>query len=111
MLLSQNASDDDEEQNSNEDAIKAFYEIDNYKEKQYDVDTDLLEYWQSKKYSLPWLRKLALIVHGVPATQVSVERSFSALKLVLSDLRYNLSEDNLAAIMMVKLNANNIELA
>lgn len=34
-----------------------------------------------------------------------------ALKLVLSDLRYNLSEDNLAAIMMVKLNANNIELA
>lgn len=51
MLLSQNASDDDEEQNSNEDAIKAFYEIDNYKEKQYDADTDLLEYWQTKKYS------------------------------------------------------------
>ena len=79
-------------------------EIDNYKEKRFDTSAYLLEYWESKKFVFPWLRKLALIVHSVPATQVSVERSFSALRLILGDLRYNLSEEHLKSIMMVKLN-------
>lgn len=55
-------------------------------------------------FIFPWLRKLAFVVHFVPATQVSVERLFSALRLILGDLRYSLSEENLEAIMMVKLN-------
>lgn len=85
---------------------KAFFEIEAYKEKRINIDADLMEYWNEKKYVFPWLRKLACIVHAVPATQVSVERAFSALKLVLGDLRYNLSEEKLAAIMMLKLNSS-----
>lgn len=83
----------------------AFGEIDIYKEARVDIDTNLIEYWQAKKYSYPFLRKLALIVHAVPATQVSVERAFSALKIILTDLRCNLSERTLRSLMFVKLNS------
>jgi len=52
----------------------------------------------------PRLYQLAKVIHCVPATQVSVERAFSALKLVLSDLRCNLSPISLKQIMFLKLN-------
>lgn len=82
---------------------KAFYEIDNYKEKRMDIESNLIDYWNNKKYSH---RKLAFVLHSVSVSQVSVERSFSALKLVLGDIRHNLSEENLEHIMMVKLNSD-----
>lgn len=85
---------------------KAFFEIDNYKEKRMDIESNLIDYWNNKIYSHPQLRKLAFVIHSVSASQVSVERSFSALKLVLGDLRHNLSEENLEHIMMVKLNSD-----
>ncbi|KAI8124648.1 hypothetical protein CVS40_4873 [Lucilia cuprina] len=50
---------------------------------------------------------MKLITTKKNATQVSVERSFSALWLIHGDLRYNLSEENLEAIMAVKLNSDN----
>lgn len=99
---------DSEEETSNHNIqfLKAaFGEIDIYKEARVDIDANLIEYWQEKKYSYPYLRKLALIVHAVPATQVSVERAFSALKIILSDLRCNLSERTLRSLMFVKLNS------
>lgn len=63
-----------------------------------------MAYWEDNKYVFPFLAKLAAIVHGVPATEVSVERAFSALKLILDDLRCNLSDENLKKILFVKLN-------
>lgn len=68
----------------------------------------LIDYWECQKYKTPILRKLAMILHGVPATQASVERAFPALKLILTDRRYNLSEINLEKILFVKLNKNYI---
>lgn len=104
--LSSDSYNDDDDDDFKINDNTAFYEIENYKEKRVDIDEDLIEYWNSKRFALPWLRKLALIVHSVPATQVSVERSFSALRLILGDLQYNLSEENLEAIVLVKLNAD-----
>lgn len=63
-----------------------------------------MEYWEEKKFVYPNLYQLAKVVHSVPATQVSVERAFSALRLVLTDLRCNLSAETLQKIMFVKLN-------
>ena len=41
-----------------ENIRKAFYEIDNYKEKRLDIDDDLFQYWRNKKFVFPSLRKL-----------------------------------------------------
>ena len=67
-----NSSSDEEENECIEEVRQAFHEIDNYKEKRVDIEENLAEYWESKKYSLPWLRRHAFILHLVPAMQVSV---------------------------------------
>lgn len=104
MEKDSNSTDDEEENRDIVELKQLFDEIDNYKEKRLDIDANLIEYWEQKKYSVPYLAKLAKIVHAVPATQVSVERSFSALKLLMSKRRYNLSAQNVEKLMLVKLN-------
>lgn len=93
-----------EENDNEEEKKKAFYEIDNFSPRPLSIDKPLFEFWEAKKINYPYLYILAKTVQCVPATQVSVERAFSALKLVLSDLRSNLSAENLEKIMFVKLN-------
>lgn len=72
----------------------------------YPLNTDVLQFWHAKRLESGWinLSNLAKIVLSVPATQVSVERCFSALKLVLSDQRTNLTKENLENILMIRLN-------
>ena len=57
-----------------------------------------------RKTTHPELHAVATILLTVPSTQVSVERAFSALSLVLSDHRTTLGEDILSAILIIKLN-------
>lgn len=45
---------------------------------------------------------LAQVALGVPATQVSVERAFSALKFVLSEQRSRLSASTLDDLLLLK---------
>lgn len=47
---------------------------------------------------------LAKVVFAVPATQVGVERLFSSLKFVLSNLRYNLNENIVDDILVIRNN-------
>lgn len=96
--------DGDHENVTCQEIIQANTEIDTYKVKRLDIDTDIMAYWEDNKYVFPFLAKLAAIVHGVPATEVSVERAFSALNLILDDQRCNLSDENLKKILFVKLN-------
>lgn len=70
------------------------------------ADTSTLQYWESKKLEDGELYLLSQTVLGVPATQVSVERAFSALALVLTKQRTSLTEENLNNILVVKLNAD-----
>lgn len=50
------------------------------------------------------VRETALVLTALPPTQVSVERLFSALKLLKSDLRTNLKEDVLEAMLFLRTN-------
>lgn len=69
-----------------------------------DLDNNILNYWKLQRYETPILSGLEFIVHSVPATQASVERTFSALKLILTDQRHNLTSENLENILFLKLN-------
>jgi hypothetical protein len=65
---------------------------------------NVLEWWYNSKNEMPELFRLAEIVHGVPVTQVSVEKSFSNLKFVLSVYRTNLSPSLLEEILLIRCN-------
>ena len=66
----------------------------------------VLVYWEKKKIAKPELSALAEIALALSVTQVSVERSFSALNFILSRRRANLASDLLEDILLVKLNTN-----
>lgn len=50
------------------------------------------------------VKEVAATVSGLPATQVSVERLFSALRIIKSDLRGSLKEDTINAILFLRAN-------
>ena len=52
------------------------------------------------------LAKLARIALQLPLTQVSLERVFSTLKLVLNDLRMRLADDAVDAILVLPAYGN-----
>lgn len=52
----------------------------------------------------PMLAELAMILHGTPVTQLSVERSFSAMKIFLRAQRNKLATDVLNDLVFVKAN-------
>lgn len=68
-------------------------------------------FWEKSKEEFGLeLYELASIVHSIPPTQASVERNFSALKFMLTDRRYNLSEDLLESLLLIHLNRDIYEL-
>ena len=50
------------------------------------------------------VQKVAYTVTALPPTQVSVERLFSALRLIRSDLRASTKEDLIVAILFLRSN-------
>lgn len=78
-------------------------------------ESNILDYWKKQKHDTE-LVKLAQVALAVPATQVSVERAFSALATILTKLRSKLSSTTLNCILLVKLNFdliknNNLDLS
>ncbi|XP_039430553.2 uncharacterized protein LOC120413688 [Culex pipiens pallens] len=65
---------------------------------------DVMKYWMKQRTGQPELYRLAMVVLSAPSTQVIIERSFSALKLILSDLRQRLSDPRIQDLMILKLN-------
>ena len=53
---------------------------------------------------MPELYTLSLVARALAVTQVSVERSFSTLKSVLSPQRSNMSDEILDDIMVIRTN-------
>lgn len=49
------------------------------------LNTDMKQVWRDKKFEKPELYELATTLLAVPSSQVSVERAFSALALVLTN--------------------------
>lgn len=77
--------------------------------KRIKVKEDILAYWRNQRQSLPDLYRVAEVIFAIPANQVSVERLFSQLKLVLSDNRYNLKNKNVNEILFIKSNFDTFE--
>lgn len=73
------------------------FDLKNYTE----VDC-VFRYWA--EHDSKTLSNLAWTVLALPMTQVSVERLFSGVKYILSDLRNSLAEDTLQAIMLQRTN-------
>lgn len=65
---------------------------------------NILDYWKEYESERPELYKLAQVLMGVPATQVSVERLFSGLAFIYNPLRSRLSESVLEEIMLIRSN-------
>ena len=63
-----------------------------------------VDFWKSKVGELPLLSSLALDVMAVPPTEVSVERLFSHLKIILTERRNRLSSKLVEAILFLRLN-------
>ena len=51
------------------------------------------------------VRNVAYAVTAPPATQVSVERLLSTLRIICSDLRASMNEDLLEAILFLRVNS------
>lgn len=75
-----------------------------YNDQERNEETNLLDFWEKNKFVHPELYQMAMILLATPATQVSVERLFSGLKYIFSDLRGKLSPNILNAIMVVRTN-------
>ena len=89
------------------DSIKRrlFEDIDRYCIQEFeDPKDDLIAFWVRKGLKYPYLFIVAMTILQVPATEVSVERNFSRMKLFLSDLRVNLGEKVLNQMMIISLN-------
>lgn len=71
---------------------------------QEDLTKPVLGYWDKQKFLKPELYQLANILYSIPPTQSSVERAFSALALILTPLRTQLSAKVLSEILLVRLN-------
>lgn len=68
------------------------------------LNISIFDYWQKNSQLKPELYKLASIIHAVPPSQTTVERAFSAMALILSPLRTNLSDRNLENSLLIRLN-------
>ncbi|XP_062537149.1 uncharacterized protein LOC134205669 [Armigeres subalbatus] len=65
---------------------------------------DIVQYWNTMRTSHHDVHRLAVAILSAPSTQVTVERAFSGLKLVLTDQRQNLSDHRIQDLMILKLN-------
>lgn len=66
----------------------------------------ILEWWHGLKGTKPELFKLVSTILSIPCTQVSVERVFSALPIVLTKFRAQLKEETLNNILFIRLNSD-----
>lgn len=62
---------------------------------------EICDFWKSRDAAI---FQVAEIIFTVPCTQVSVERMFSHLKIILSDQRMRLSQGNIDNIMTLRCN-------
>lgn len=77
------------------------------KQEKIPMKTNILHYYENlrqKKMIDGDMFELVTSVLSVPATQVSVERAFSALAIVMEPLRTSLSGDNVDNILVCALN-------
>lgn len=73
-------------------------------QERHPFDTNPFIYYEEFREKDPIICELAMTVFAAPATQVSVERSFSALKLLITHTRTSLKPCNINNILTISLN-------
>lgn len=68
------------------------------------LNSSIWDIWEKLKTKHPELYQLATVVFSIPPTQTTVERSFSALALVLTSHRTRLNDMSLQHILLIRLN-------
>ncbi|XP_034237445.1 zinc finger BED domain-containing protein DAYSLEEPER-like [Thrips palmi] len=71
-----------------------------------DRKTSILNWWEKHRLAYPELYLIACVLHAIPATQVSVERLFSALRFIMHYLRSGLSSDMIEDLVLIHSNSN-----
>ena len=67
-------------------------------------NNDLLDFWCLNNNKFPKLSLIAKNIFAMPSTEVSVERTFSIMKYILSDQRMSIVDDLLEKLLMVIIN-------
>ena len=70
---------------------------------------NLITFWLSMKKELPILYSVAVSILSILATEVSVERTFSMLKFILSDVRMRIKAEILDKLITLKFNSTLLE--
>lgn len=90
-------------------------EIDKYVRLNFSSETQIepVVWWFERKRDFPKLSRLAIAVHGIPASSTPAERSFSISEGIITDKRMNIDPmavENLLIIRSesVKFNDNSI---
>lgn len=78
--------------------------LNNVKNLKLPMTANLLDFWRYRAIEDPELGELARIILAIPISQVTVERAFSSLPLIISDKRTKLGSDIIDALVLVKLN-------
>ena len=73
-----------------------------------DPAPEALSYWFELAVHVPLLSKVAVAIFSITPSEACVERSFSAQGLVHSDLRSNLEDSSVQAIMQVRMNIHHL---
>lgn len=70
------------------------------------IDASILNYWHTTydKQDSKMLFDVAMVILAIPPTEVDIERDFSTLRFILSDLRTSLSAQTLENILTINLN-------
>ncbi|CAG8588506.1 756_t:CDS:2, partial [Scutellospora calospora] len=66
-------------------------------------DTDILQWWASRKANYPILAKLARKYLSIPATSVPFERFFSSAGLTITEKRTSLNSEFVESILFLKV--------
>eukprot|EP00854_Cymbomonas_tetramitiformis_P034068 gene34068-biopygen9701 len=67
-------------------------------------DVDVLEWWRKHSVTFPSLARMARQFLGVPASTAGVERAFSSVNFMHSDLRKSLEEGTIQHTLMAAMN-------
>ncbi|XP_058819847.1 uncharacterized protein LOC131682416 [Topomyia yanbarensis] len=70
---------------------------------------DVWKHWVQRVGSHPELFAVAMVLLAIPSNQISVEKAFSTLAVVLSDLGDGITEQTLEDILIIKLNPSIFE--
>lgn len=99
--------DETKEEPVSEKLVKIYADIENFTQMygRLALNKNILEFINELKLRSPQLSALAQVVLATPATQVSVERAFSALHFILSEKRSSISAEHLNSLLVVKLNS------